>query len=125
MHFQKNQFFSSNLLLVGFDLAVLCMCFLGHFFSSAIIKLRIASCLQICIGSHLACHQIIWYNKRIHSHDLKISSCCFFFSLSEETKFEKIITEILLISSILNYASKRPHDKIKFSSKFPSWKTLE
>ena len=31
----------------------------------------------------------------------------------------------MLMSSILNHASKRLHDKIKFPSKFYLWKTLE
>ena len=68
------QIFSTNLLLVSFDLDVLYMCFLGHFFSSAIKELRLASCLQICTDSHLFCLQIMWYSKRIHRHGLKIIS---------------------------------------------------
>ena len=35
-----------------------------------------------------------------------------------------MITEILLISIILNMQVKGHHDKIKFFSKFSSWKTL-
>ena len=31
----------------------------------------------------------------------------------------------MLMFSILNHASKRPNDKIKFPSKFYLWKTLE
>ena len=34
------------------------------FHGSAIMKLRIASCLHICIASYLASHQIMWHNKR-------------------------------------------------------------
>ena len=61
MHFQK-QISSFNLLLVGFDFVVLCICFLGHFFHiSAIIKLGIASYLYICIASYLASHGMIMF----------------------------------------------------------------
>ena len=48
------------------------------FHSSAILKLQIASYLHICIASYLASHQIMWHNKRIHGHGLKITNCCFF-----------------------------------------------
>ena len=42
-------------------------------------------------------------------------------------KYKERIIYIMLISSILNHASKTPFDKIKkiFYSKFPMWKTLE
>ena len=82
--FKIKQSFSSNLLLIGFDFTVLrlyctVLCFLGHYFSSAIMKLRIAWCLDICIGSNLASHQLMWYKKRIHRHGLKITSSFFCF----------------------------------------------
>ena len=74
------QIFSFNLLLVSFDFAVSCMCFLGCFFTVLPSwKLWIASCLHTCIASYLASHQNMWYNKRIHGHGLKITSCCCFF----------------------------------------------
>ena len=38
------------------------------FNSSAIMKLRTASCLHICIAFYLAFHKIMCYNKRINSH---------------------------------------------------------
>ena len=46
------------------------------FHSSAIIKLQIASYLCMCIASYFTSHQIMWHNKRIHGHGLKITSCC-------------------------------------------------
>ena len=76
--FKVKQIFSLNLLLVGFDFAVLCMYFLRHF-CSAIMKLRIASFLHICTASSSGSHQIMWYSKTIHDHGLKITSCCCFF----------------------------------------------
>ena len=76
--FKVKQIFSFNLLLVGFDLTVLCMYFLRHF-CSAIMKLRIASFLHISTASSLASHQIMRYNKTIHGGGLKITSCCCFF----------------------------------------------
>ena len=49
------------------------------FHSSAIMKLRIALYLHMSITSYLTFHQIMWHNKRINRHGLKIRSCCCFF----------------------------------------------
>ena len=54
--FKVKQIFSSNLFLVGFDFAVLCISV------SVIMKLRVALYLHICIASHLASHHITWHN---------------------------------------------------------------
>ena len=48
MHFQSKTNFSSNLLLVSFDFAILCSCVSSvPFQSSSIVKLRLASYLYI------------------------------------------------------------------------------
>ena len=67
----------------------------GFFHSSTIMKLQIAS-YHIFIAFYLTPHQIIWHNKTIHRHGLKITSCCFFFFISEETKFHVDTTSIVL-----------------------------
>ena len=79
-HFQSKKFFSLYLLLLGFAFAVVCICvfFRVLFHFSAIMK-QIGSYLHICIASYLVSDQIMWYNKRIHGHSLKITSCCCFF----------------------------------------------
>ena len=77
------QIFSSKLLLVGFDFAFVYMCFIGHFFSSAIKELRLASCLQICIDSHLVCLQIMWYSKRIQA---VVLYCCYIYNSANINK---------------------------------------
>ena len=82
MHFQSKTNFSSNLLLVSFDFAILCSCVSSvPFQSSSIVKLRLASYLYIWIACYLVSHQIMWHNKRIHGHGLKITYCCFFLFL--------------------------------------------
>ena len=59
-----------NLLLVGFDFAVLWYVFFRVFFDiSAFMKLQIASHLHICIASCLACQGIIMLN---------FTGCCCF-----------------------------------------------
>ena len=50
----------------------------AHFYSSAIMKLRIALYLYISIASYMTSRQIVWHNKRINGHGLKIRSCYFF-----------------------------------------------
>ena len=55
------------------------MCFLGCIFSAANMKLRIGLYLHICVAFYLASHQLMWHNKTIHDHGLKITSCCCFF----------------------------------------------
>ena len=58
-------------------IAVFYMYFLRVLFHSSVnMKLRIASYLYICVASYLAPHQIIWHNKSIPGHCLKIT---FFF----------------------------------------------
>ena len=85
MHFQIKQISSFNLLLVGFDFAILCICVLTVLFCiSAYMKLQIGSYFYICIGSTWASYGIIMLN---------ITS---FFSVSEETKFEVDTTSIIL-----------------------------
>ena len=61
---------SFNLLQVGIDFAVLCMFLRALFHISAIMELRIASYLYICIASYLTSHDITM---------LKITSCFFGF----------------------------------------------
>ena len=51
--------------------------------------------LEIYIGSHLASHQIMSYNKRIHSHGWQLQAVVFFL-FSEETKFEFDTISIIL-----------------------------
>ena len=83
--FKIKQISSFNLLLVGFDFAVLCICVLTVLFCiSAYMKLQIGSYFYICIGSTWASYGIIMLN---------ITS---FFSVSEETKFEVDTTSIIL-----------------------------
>ena len=80
MHFRnKTNFFPTYCWSVLISLFCLYVFLRALFCSSAIMTLRIVWYLDICIGSHLAFHQIIWYNKRIHSHGLKITSCYLFF----------------------------------------------
>ena len=63
MHFQNK----TKLFLPTYCWSILILLFCVYVFlralfhSSAIMKLRIASCLQICIGSHLTSH--IWSNS--------------------------------------------------------------
>ena len=108
----------------------------GFFNSSTIMKLQIAS-YHIFIAFYLTPHQIIWHNKTIHGHGLKITSCWFFFFISEETKFHVDTTSIVLsylyhfgnvnrelfwyyyLHHTINHARKAHMEKlIKFSSKF-------
>ena len=85
MHFQIKKISSFNLLLVGFDFAILCICFLRVLFCiSAYMKLQIGSYFYICIASYWASYRIIMLN---------ITS---FFLVSEETKFEVDTTSIVL-----------------------------
>ena len=47
------------------------------------------------MDTDLASHHIVWLNKGIHG--LKIKTCCYFFLVSEETKFEDDTDYIILI----------------------------
>ena len=78
-HFQSKEKKSFILMLLDFDFIVLCVFFRVLFHSSSIMKLWIASYLDICIVSYWTYHQIMWHTKRIHDHGLKITSCCCFF----------------------------------------------
>ena len=84
MHFQsKIKFFLS---IYGFWFWFCCFAYVFPrvlFHCCSIMKLKIASNLNICIASYLASQQIMWYNRRIHGHDWKITSCCCFFSFQE------------------------------------------
>ena len=78
--FKIKRFFLSTCCWSIFILLFCAYVFLRALFDgSAIIRLRTASSLQICIASYLASHQIMWYNKRNHDHGLKITNCCCFF----------------------------------------------
>ena len=82
-------------------IAVFYMYFLRVLFHSSINKkLRIASYLYICVASYLAPHQIIWHNKSIPGHCLKITSNYSFFGF----KFK--VDTISIISSYLYYFRK-------------------
>ena len=78
MHFQSKTNFSFNLCWSVLIL-LFCVCiFLRAYFPSfSIMKLRISN---LCIASYLVSHKIMWHNKRIHGHGLKITNCCCFFS---------------------------------------------
>ena len=82
-------------------IAVFYMYFLRVLFHSSVnMKLRIASYLYICVASYLAPHQIIWHNKSIPGHCLKITSNYSFFGF----KFK--VDTISIISSYLYYFRK-------------------
>ena len=57
--FKVKHIFSFNLLLVGFDFVVLCLCVSQGAFSQFLFA-------YICIASYSASHQMLWHNKRIH-----------------------------------------------------------
>ena len=66
MHFQrKTVFFSTcwrSVLILLFCVYVFLR---ALFYSFAIMKIRTALYLHICIASYLASHQIIWHNKKL------------------------------------------------------------
>ena len=92
MHFQFKKIFSFKLLLVGFDMLFYVYVFLRVFFH--------ISCFHIRIASYLAPHQIMWHNKRIHGHGLKIQAVSF----SKKTKF-KVNTTSIILSYIYHYGN--------------------
>ena len=75
----KTNFFFQHCWLVLILLFCVYVFLRALFDSSAIMKLRIAFYLHISIASYLTSHQIMWHNKRINVHGLKITSCCCFF----------------------------------------------
>ena len=62
MSFQSKTYFLFNLLLFGFDFAVLCLCVSQGTFSQFLFA-------YICIASYSASHQMLWHNKRIHDRN--------------------------------------------------------
>ena len=95
MHFQSKTNFFFQLIADRFWFCYSVYIFFRVLFhSSAIMKLQIALYLHISIASYLTSHQIMWHNKRINGHGLKITSC--FFLAPEETKFKVDTTSIIL-----------------------------
>ena len=78
----KNNAFSkqTRFILSTYCWSVLILLFCAYVFirvlfvSSSIMTLRIALYLHISIASYLTSHQIMWHNKRINVHGLKITS---------------------------------------------------
>ena len=68
------------------------------FRSSALMKLQMSSCLNICIASDLSSHQIMWHKKKNLWSCFRTYMLLLFFSFFEETKFEVDTTSIILSS---------------------------
>ena len=79
MHFQRKTNFFFQHIAGRFWFCFFDVFLWALFHSSAIMKLKIALYLHISLAPHLTSHQIVWHNKRINGHGLKITSyCCFF-----------------------------------------------
>ena len=91
----KTNFFFQHCWLVLILLFCVYVFLRALFDSSAIMKLQIALYLYIYIASYLISHQIIWHNKRINVHGLKLQVVAVF-SASKETKFKVDTTSIIL-----------------------------
>ena len=66
------------------------------FHSSSVMKMRITYFLHISIASYSASHQIMWHNKRVHGHGLKITVCFCSFLVSREIKLKVDTASIIL-----------------------------
>ena len=78
IHFQsKTNFFFQLITSQFWFFCFVYMYFLGHFLPS--LNYKIALCLHGYIASYLISNQIMWHNKRIHGHVLKVTNSCYFF----------------------------------------------